>query len=66
MDNTVIERLIGDYVAQYPTLISMETRWLKPLVGFASATLPIFAQFKDIIHADHLTPKELLPEGAQL
>jgi epoxyqueuosine reductase QueG len=63
MDNKVIERLIVDFVSQYPTAKKVETQWLRPLVGFASAAHPLFDRFKDIIHADHLTPKELLPEA---
>jgi epoxyqueuosine reductase QueG len=63
MDNTTIERLIVDFVAQYPGLKKVKTRWLTPLVGVASVTHPLFDQFKDIIHAHHLMPKDLLREA---
>jgi epoxyqueuosine reductase QueG len=63
MKNKAIESLIVDYVAGYSSHNSVETQWLKPLVGVASATHPLFDHFKDIIHAHHLKPKELLPEA---
>ena len=65
MDNTAIERLIVDFVAQYPTLKKVKTRWLKPLVGVASVTHPLFGQFKDIIHAHHFMPEDLIA-GSQV
>lgn len=63
MDNMTVERLIFDFVGRYPTLHKVETQWLTPLFGVASTTHPLFDQFKDIIHPDHFTPKDLLPEA---
>jgi len=63
MDNTTIERLIVDYVVQYPSLKKVATRWLTPLFGVASVHNPLFHQFKEIIHPHHLTPKDLLSEA---
>lgn len=63
MDNIAIERLIVDFVAHYPDQKKVKTGWLKPLIGIAKASHPLFLQFKDIVHAQHLTPMELLPEA---
>ncbi|MFX0095960.1 MAG: epoxyqueuosine reductase [Candidatus Hodarchaeota archaeon] len=61
MNNRRIEAIIKDFVATYPRKEKMETKWRKPIVGFASADNPLFDQFKEIIRSTHATPRELLP-----
>jgi len=58
-----VERWIGDYISGYPDHISVETRWLSPLVGVASARDPLFKTFQSVIHGGHLLPQDLLPEA---
>ncbi|TGE33775.1 epoxyqueuosine reductase [Desulfosporosinus sp. Sb-LF] len=41
----------------------MITQYRKPLVGFASAHDPLFAQMKEIIGPHHLHPSDLLPDA---
>jgi len=63
MDNTAIEQLIVEFVDRYPAQKEVKTQWLKPLVGVADASHPLFDRFKDTIHAHHLAPKELLSQA---
>lgn len=35
----------------------------EPLVGFASANDPLFLDLKEIVHPDHVQPKDILPEA---
>ncbi|MHC4459249.1 MAG: epoxyqueuosine reductase, partial [Planctomycetota bacterium] len=52
--------MIKDFVLSYPGLHKVETKWRKPIIGFASAQNPLFGQFKNIIRPTHATPRELL------
>lgn len=40
------------------------TRYREPLIGYASAEDPMFAELKQVAHSGHLMPSELLP-GAE-
>src|SRR5512133_3663776 len=40
-----------------------ETRYREPLIGYASASDPIFDEMKKIIGPHHLHPKEIFPEA---
>lgn len=40
-----------------------ETRYREPLIGYASASDPIFDEMKKIIGLHHLSPKEIFPEA---
>ncbi|MBB5022704.1 epoxyqueuosine reductase [Desulfurispira natronophila] len=65
MQNTVIEA-ISYYVSHSPYNLHQdrETPYFDaPLVGFAAADDPLFANFKQIIGDFHLTPRELLPQA---
>jgi epoxyqueuosine reductase QueG len=52
---------IEDIVARRHEERGTTTRWLTPLVGFASASDPLFAQSKQAISATHALPADLLP-----
>jgi len=54
-----IETIIKEAVASPGT----ETRYREPLVGYASASDPIFDDMKKIIGPHHLLPKEIFPEA---
>ena len=51
------------FVSQYQGLHLAETKWQPPLVGFASATDPLFHEFKRVISPTHFLPRDLLPEA---
>jgi epoxyqueuosine reductase QueG len=52
---------IGAFVARYQEQHGTETSWRAPLVGFASASDPLFLQFKSVVSPTHSLPGELLP-----
>jgi epoxyqueuosine reductase QueG len=52
---------IEDIVARRHEERGTTTRWLTPLVGFASASDSLFAQSKQAISATHALPADLLP-----
>ena len=54
-----IESIIKEAAANPGT----ETRYREPLVGYASASDPIFDEMKEIIGPYHLHPKEIFPEA---
>ncbi len=54
---------IRKFVSRYQNLQASETRWQTPLVGFASATDPIFHKFKQIVTPTHSLPRDLLPDA---
>lgn len=54
-----IESIIKEAVASPCT----KTRYREPLIGYASASDPIFDEMKKIIGPHHLHPKEIFPEA---
>lgn len=54
-----IENIIKGAAANLGT----ETRYREPLIGYASASDPIFDEMKKIIGPHHLHPKEIFPEA---
>ena len=54
-----IESIIKETAANPGT----ETRYREPVVGYASASDPIFHEMKKIIGSHHLHPKEIFPEA---
>ncbi len=55
-----MERWVAAFVGGYPCRHKVATRWRRPLVAVASAFDPLFAAFKTIAHAGHLTPQQIL------
>lgn len=58
-----ITEAIVTYVAQYKQRQTPLTSWKTPLVAFAAADDPLFAQLKEIVGPTHAGPRELLPEA---
>lgn len=56
-----LEKEIHQFVAQYPEQHGTKTTWRTPIVGFASATDPLFAQLKKIVGSTHAMPSDLVP-----
>jgi epoxyqueuosine reductase QueG len=54
-----IESIIKEAAASPGT----ETRYREPLIGYASASDPIFDEMKNIIGPHHLHPKEIFPKA---
>lgn len=58
-----IENHIKQYVQQYPQIKNVQTKWQEPLVAFADAEDPMFAQLKQLISPSHALPKDFLPSA---
>ncbi len=52
-----IENLIGDLVEQCHN----KTSYGKPVIGYGTVDNPLFTDLKELIDADHLIPRDLLP-----
>lgn len=58
---SIVEKLIKDYITQYPVLEKTETGWNEPIVAYASANDPMFQELKEIIGPNHGLPTDFLP-----
>lgn len=58
------EEILSDYVSTYRKNHTTQTVWRKPLVAYASATDPLFAELKQIIGPHHSLPGEIV-DGAK-
>ena len=56
-----IRREIENYVAAHHERQGTATQWEKPLVGFAEASDPLFAELKRVASPTHALPGDLLP-----
>ncbi|MCX7982331.1 MAG: epoxyqueuosine reductase [Syntrophales bacterium] len=60
----LIVQIIRDFVAQSPLNrlehFSGDPIFDEPLVGFVGSADPIFHQFRNVVHPDHLLPEEVL------
>ncbi len=63
MDKRFLEREIVGFVKDYPGRTSIETRWQKPLVAFASVDDPLFLKLEEWVRPSHATPRDLLPSA---
>jgi epoxyqueuosine reductase QueG len=52
---------IAGFIARLADHRKTTTRWRSPLVGFASASDPLFVQFRTVVSPSHSLPEELLP-----
>ncbi len=52
---------IQGFLSRYQERAPAGTRWLEPLVGFASAADPLFARLKALVSPSHSLPDDLLP-----
>jgi epoxyqueuosine reductase QueG len=59
MQNTITQA-IKTFVSGRMNVHGTRTRWGVPLVGFAAADDPLFAQLKEAVRLSHATPGELL------
>lgn len=59
-----IRTLVEDVVARRHAERRTATRWGEPVVGFASAADPLFAEAKRSVSATHALPGDLLPGAA--
>jgi len=60
MNKSSITAELRDFVRRYRKRNSTTTEWRTPLVGFAAADDPLFAQLKRAVSPSHLLPAELL------
>jgi epoxyqueuosine reductase QueG len=51
------------YVKNYHRRAMTETRWKRPLAGFASVEDPLFLQLRESVRPSHALPQDLLPAG---
>jgi epoxyqueuosine reductase QueG len=59
MKETVIAT-IRQFVALYQQDAAIRTRWGVPLVGFAAADDPLFAELKQVVSPTHAVPRDIL------
>ncbi|MBP1744765.1 MAG: hypothetical protein H6Q58_1743 [Firmicutes bacterium] len=59
-----VNGLIKDYVRDYTLKEDSKTSWREPVVGFASADDPMFAELKRIVREEHIMPGDVL-QGAR-
>ncbi len=62
MKSKLIET-IQTFVKEYQTAPDIKTEWDCPLVGFASATDPLFSQLRSVASPTHAVPQDFLPEA---
>ncbi|MBQ2764535.1 MAG: epoxyqueuosine reductase [Firmicutes bacterium] len=55
-----IKDMICDFVIHYQEKNQTETSWRKPVVGFADANSPLFAELKEIIAPSHALPQDII------
>lgn len=55
--------LINGYVKEYKVPEGSKTEWREPVIGFASASDPLFLKLKELVAPDHKLPKEILPSA---
>jgi len=56
-----LETFIADFVRRRVAEAETETRYRRPLVGFAGAADPRFPQLRELVGPAHLLPTDLLP-----
>lgn len=61
MDKREIENIIEEFTEAYPR--SNDTGWEKPLVAYARANDPLFAQLKELASPIHKMPSDFLKEA---
>jgi len=54
---------IQDFVAAYQKQEHVRSSWGVPLVGFADASDPLFAELKTAVSHTHAVPQDILPEA---
>ncbi|MGI6549396.1 MAG: epoxyqueuosine reductase [Syntrophomonadales bacterium] len=59
----MLEKLITDIINEKIRTHNGSTRYRSPLVGFASASDPLFAKLREVANPDHLLPGDMLPEA---
>lgn len=59
----LIEQIIKSYVAGYSDLMMTKSRWGEPLVTYADALDPGFAELKQAVGPGHAMPQDLLPDA---
>lgn len=55
--------LIRNFVEQYQKVTRLSTGWEEPLVAFASAEDPLFAELRNVVVDSHAMPHDLLPDA---
>jgi epoxyqueuosine reductase QueG len=58
-----ITGLIKEYVSNYRLREDSKTKWRDPVVGFASASDPMFGELSRIVCKEHIMPAEVLEEA---
>lgn len=63
MRKSLLIREAANFVRCYPEWKSTETRWKRPLLGFAMAQDSLFYQIKKWVRSTHAMPRDLLPSA---
>lgn len=63
MNRRKIEQWILDFVEDYQKQKKTETKWRKPVIGFADAKNPLFQELKTIVGPNHALPDDLVSDA---
>jgi epoxyqueuosine reductase QueG len=58
-----IENIIRDYVREYPKKNGTKPLWKEPIIVYADASNPKFAQLKEVVCQTHALPKDFVPNA---
>ncbi len=60
---SLIKKEIEDYVKGYKRYHNTKTDWENPLVAFADAKDPLFAELKNVVGIEHYSPADLMEDA---
>ncbi len=58
-----IEKLITEYIMNYPTIKGTETKWKYPIIAFAKADDENFMELKKVVSPTHALPTDFLEDA---
>jgi epoxyqueuosine reductase QueG len=58
-----IETIIRDYVREYPEKNGTKQLWKEPIIAYADANNPKFAQLKEVVCPAHALPEDFVPNA---
>lgn len=56
----VIEKFIINFIQEYEKKENITNIWKRPIIKFGDATLPEFAELREVVHTEHFMPEDIL------
>lgn len=60
---SLIASQITNFVSEHSKNPDIKSRWKEPLIGFASASDPLFTRLTELASPTHATPQDFMPEA---